>query len=273
MKSPNNQNNQGPNPTLPQGGIFLGRNHEEGTDYLIALGMASAALLHRLHNTIGVLRPNLVRLRKRLDIYVNSNDKDDFDKAIEIIYVMDRVLRSTAALTDAVEMLRSSSDLPKPVDVNSLLYEVWEELSASCTSKTVRLSFDLPENVPLVRADSHLLTEVFRAVIENSLEAIDEETGRVEIRSRYKRANNVVQIEIEDNGTGIPQQILSRLFQGPITSTASNKGLGLWLTRLILAKFEGNIRVQHTKIGHGTTMAITLPAIQAIETPVDRNHD
>jgi len=124
-----------------------------------------------------------------------------------------------------------------------------------------------------VRADSHLLADVFRAVLENSIQATSRKTGHIDIRTQYVDADNAVQVEIADNGTGIPQLILADLFQRPIPSTGTNKGLGLWLAHLTLARLGGEIRVKHTEVGHGTTIAITLPVIKATETPTDSSHD
>jgi signal transduction histidine kinase len=258
--------NQGRNPSLPQESAYPNRSHGEEADF-IALGIAFAVLMHRLNNTIGALNPYLARLRGCLDRYVKSDDMAALDTVRDTIGVMERIVGDTYDLMTAVKVLGKPTEQPTPLDVNSLLYEVWEELSANHTSKTVQVSFDFPESIPPVRADSHLLAEVFRAVLENSLEAVDEESGRINIRSRYKPAGQVVQIEIEDNGVGIPESILSHLFQRPISSTDSNKGLGLWLARLVLARFGGSINVKHTEIDRGTVIAITLPAFQALKAP------
>ncbi|MBC8492558.1 MAG: HAMP domain-containing histidine kinase [Chloroflexi bacterium] len=255
MNSASDRESQSQNLTLPQ----------EDADF-IALGMASAALLHRLHNTIGILTPQLRRLRKYIKS-IDSGDRATLDAISDIADVMERQISSVNELMIAIDVLQRSTKLPAPLDVNSLLYEVWEELYTSQTLKTVRVSLNLPEDVPLVRADSHLLAEVFRSVFENALKAIDEETGHIGICSGYEHAGSVVQIEVKDNGTGIPQHILSRLFRSPIPSTESNKGLGLWLAHLILARFGGEISVKHTEVGHGTTIAITLPAVKITEIP------
>ncbi len=264
MSPPNDRESQRPNPPLPQESAHPNRSHGEEAS-LIALGMASAALLHQLSNLTGLLGVRVGRLKE----YINSNDR----AALDLVTAIEKTISSLSELSAAVEVLREPSEPPMPLDVNSLLYEVWEELSASHTSKTVRVSFDFPEDVPPVRADSHLLAEVFRAVLENSIQATSKKPGHIDIHTQYVDADNTVRVEIADNGTGIPQLILADLFQGPIPSTGTNKGLGLWLAHLILARFGGEISVKHTEIGHGTTIAITLPVIKAIETPTDSSHD
>jgi signal transduction histidine kinase len=223
------------------------------------LGMVSAALLHRLHNTFGILRPQLVRLRMYINA-IDSDDKSSLDAIWGIVDAMERQIHSVDELIATVDVLKKPTAQPAPLDVNSLLYEVWEEFHTNRISKTVQVSLELPENVPPVRAERYLLAEVFRSILENSYEAVSEEDGRISIRSHCKQAGNGVQIEIEDNGTGIPPAILSKLFEHPLPSTGSSKGLGLWLAHLILARFGGQIEVKRTEIDHGTTIAVTIPA-------------
>jgi signal transduction histidine kinase len=202
--------------------------------------------------------------------YISRDNK----AALDLIASMRETVGTLSELSRAVEALRP--DEPPPLDVNSLLYDVWEVTSASYTSKTVDVSLDLPEDVPLIRAHSPLLAEVFRTVLENSLEAIDamdKETGHISIHSRYARESDAVEIQIEDNGAGIPPEILSRLLQCPVRSSKLSKGIGLWLARLMIVGIGGEIGIQDTKIGQGTTMRITLPAIKAADMPADGNHD
>lgn len=241
-------------------------DRKEEADYFITLGMAFAALLHRFNNTTGILGPSLVRLRMHFDDYIHGN-KAALITVTGTLDVMEKVVRGTGELVSAVNALMKPIEPPAPLDINSLLYEVWEESCAIHTGKKVQTSFDFPECIPPVYGDSNLLAEVFRTVFENSLEAMDKETGYVSIRSRYVDSNQVVEVEVEDNGRGITPAILAGLFERPIRSLELSKGLGLWLAHLILARFGGNIRVKSTEVGCGTIIAITLPIAQTVGTP------
>lgn len=264
MNPPSYEESRKQSPSSLQQDTHLNYLDEEEVDF-VALGMASAVLLHRVSSLTGLLQFQVRRLKE----CISSSDMT----ALELVIDMEKAVNSLGKLSAAVEILKKPSEMPSPLDVNSLVYDVCEELLASHTSKEVQVSFDLPESVPPVRADSHLLAEVFRSVLENSLDAMDKETGRIDIRSLYKRTDDTVEIEIEDNGTGIPNSTLSQLFRRPIPSTDSSRGLGLWLARLMLIEFGGDIRVKHTEIGHGTTVAITLPAANTGDTRADRDHD
>ncbi|MCD6326583.1 HAMP domain-containing histidine kinase [bacterium] len=236
------------------------------TDLLILLGVASSMLSHRISSAIAILGMRVSQLKKCISY--------DDQSGLNLIMEMKETLRDLDRLSRAIEVLKW--DEPSPLDVNSLLYDVWETISANYTSKALDVSFDFPEDVPSIRAYSSLLEEVFRTVLENSLEAIDKtdkETGYISICSRHTCENDAVEIEIKDNGVGIPSEILLGLFQRPVPSSKLSKGIGLWLARLMLTRFGGEIGVQHTGVGQGTMMKITLPAIRVLDTSMDGNHD
>lgn len=271
MKHSDQRSNTGQTPSLTRN-ADLARSYGDETDYLIALGISSAALLHRLHNTLGVLGPALTRLRKHLDHYANNREAATYSAIQEMIDAMEKNVRTSSDLINLLEGTLRAWKLSL-VDVNSVLYEVWEEISASKAACTVRRSFDLQADVPPVYADGGLIAEVFRTVIENSFRAVSGRDGQIAIRSRYELSTEVILVEIQDNGTGIPQHILTKLFHGPVTSSGMDNGLGLWLARLMLSRLGGGIWVKHTDVGLGTTIAITLPAASASTTrQIEEDH-
>jgi two-component system, NtrC family, sensor kinase len=251
----------GENSLLPKN-IDFARSYEKEADYFFALGIGSAALLHRLHNTLGVLGPNLLRLRKHLDYCANNREVAAYSAIQEVVSAMEKSIRISDSLIASLEGTLQDEP-PSPVDINSILHEVRDQVSTSEAANKMFVSLDLREDVPPVYADRGLIAEVFRTVLENSFKAVSEETGQIAIRSRYQSSRDVVQVEIQDNGSGIPRQILTKLFRGPVASSEANHGLGLWLARLMLSRLGGEIWVKHTGIGLGTTIAITLPVANA----------
>lgn len=93
--------------------------------------------------------------------------------------------------------------------------------------------------------------QVFTNVIKNAVEATDE-GGRIRIFSvsTQEAGRNGVLIHVADNGVGISEQVKSRLFS-PFATTKqdSGSGLGLWVSRSILEKHDGTIRVSSARCG------------------------
>jgi two-component system NtrC family sensor kinase len=106
------------------------------------------------------------------------------------------------------------------------------------------------------------LRQIFTNVLKNAVEATSE-GGSIRIFSvaTQEADRDGVLIHIADNGAGIPDQMKSKLFT-PFTTTKeeSGSGLGLWVSRAIIEKHEGNIRVSSAESGYmGTTVSIFLP--------------
>ena len=84
--------------------------------------------------------------------------------------------------------------------------------------------------------------------------------GELEIITRYSFETTEVAVEVKDTGCGIPPDFEDHLFLQPIKKPAApGAGLGLWLSKLILDRLDGNIWVANTRVGGGTVIVVTLP--------------
>jgi len=186
-------------------------------------------------------------------------------EALQNIAGVEKTAGHLAELTRALSALQTG-DQPSPLDINSVLYEVWEDLTEGGRYDRFQMEWDLDfaETIPEVVADRDLLAEVFRLVLENVLEAIDHEPGHLRICTWYEASDDEIRIEIEDDGKGIPPQVLERLFMQPVPSKDDparlGHGMGSWLVGLIVACLAGSIQILRTGIGQGTVVQIRLPA-------------
>jgi len=97
-------------------------------------------------------------------------------------------------------------------------------------------------------------------VLTNALEAVSPKTGIITIRTRYLHDEHLAQIEISDNGPGIPLQQQQRIFQAFHTTKGQRgTGLGLAVTRKIIREHKGSIELQ-SQLGEGTTFILKLPS-------------
>jgi signal transduction histidine kinase len=104
----------------------------------------------------------------------------------------------------------------------------------------------------------NLLTNAFYAVNEKSKQQSEGYEPTVSIQT--KKINNKVEIKVIDNGSGIPQKVLDKIFQPFFTTkpTGQGTGLGLSLSYDIIKAHGGKVMVE-TKEGEGTTFIIELP--------------
>lgn len=119
--------------------------------------------------------------------------------------------------------------------------------------ETVR--YTIPEDMPL-HIDTGLMNQVILNLLRNALDAVAEkEEGRVEVIMSVSETHPY--LTITDNGTGMAPEVMSNLFQPFYTTKEGGSGVGLSLSRQIVRKHGGDLRVQ-SQPGKGTTVIITL---------------
>ena len=113
------------------------------------------------------------------------------------------------------------------------------------------------------RTDANLVQQVLVNLIKNALDAIEEKKtshGALEIGTAP--AEGAVEIYVEDNGTGIPEEARAEIFELFHTSKPAGKGTGLGLTIVqdIMVRIDGSIRCE-SEVGQWTRFTLTLPAV------------
>jgi C4-dicarboxylate-specific signal transduction histidine kinase len=125
------------------------------------------------------------------------------------------------------------------------------------TLQKVKLQINYVPNPAFVKADSEKLKLAFLNVIINAVEAMPEDTGMLAISIESDKENHIV--KIRDNGSGIAEENLSKLFEPYFTSKRNGLGLGLAATLNILQAHKGRIEVT-SELNKGTQFTITFPA-------------
>ena len=108
---------------------------------------------------------------------------------------------------------------------------------------------------PRVRADAMRLEQVFVNLLHNALEALAD-TAEPLVRLTVEQTGDQVRVRIEDNGPGIPQAARERLFTPFFTTRAQGVGLGLVISRDILAEFDGTL--QALEVAQGAVFEVVL---------------
>jgi signal transduction histidine kinase len=166
----------------------------------------------------------------------------------------------------------SSSGIKEPTDINALADEylrlAYHGLRAKDKSFNATMKTDYDEsigNINIIPQDIgrvilNLIANAFYAVTEKKKLAGDEYEPIVSIDT--KKINSKVEIRVSDNGNGIPQKVLDKIFQPFFTTkpTGQGTGLGLSLSYDIIKAHGGEIKVE-TKEGEGSTFIILLPQL------------
>jgi signal transduction histidine kinase len=173
---------------------------------------------------------------------------------------------------------RSSTGVKEPTDINALADEYlrlsYHGLRAKDKTFNAKMETDFDENIGKIniipqdigRVLLNLFNNAFYACTERSRSAVNEQISEnlisyePTVSVTTKKSGNSVLITVSDNGNGIPQKIVDKIFQPFFTTkpTGQGTGLGLSLSYDIIKAHGGEIKVE-TKEGEGTTFIVILP--------------
>lgn len=219
---------------------------------LAVAGRLSASIAHEIHNPLDTAGNLLFMARQQTTGQPQIH---------QLITTAQREVHRVVQISKNMLSLHRESDTASPVRIAELLDGVVALLEETIIKgrRKVRIEHGYDGEIEGFPAE---LRQVFTNVIKNAVEATDE-GGSIRIFSvpTQEAGRNGVLVHIADNGPGIPEQMKSKLFS-PFATTKqeSGSGLGLWVSRSILEKHDGTIRVSSAVPGYsGTTVSIFLP--------------
>lgn len=158
------------------------------------------------------------------------------------------------------EMLHSSRPLEMkllPGDMNEVLGEAFNRVKDRCDLLATKLVIELEPNLPKVPMDMETLTIAFTNLLVNALEAMEDGTGELTIRSG--QVKGLIQVIIADNGRGMSVKERDRIFQPFFSGRTGGMGLGLTEARNIFNAHGALLSVESQE-GKGTSFKLLFPA-------------
>jgi len=175
----------------------------------------------------------------------------------------DTILREVASLKAMVDEFSRFARLPDTKLETGSVNEVIRQTVAMYRERFSNVSVDvnIADDVPEAMIDAEQLKRVFVNLIENSLEAFDDDADdrSIAISSRYDRAREVIVVELSDNGKGIEPGDFRKLFQPYFSTKGRGTGLGLAIVNRIIADHRGKIRAANNSLG--AKFIIDLPTV------------
>ncbi len=210
-------------------------------------------LTHEIKNPLTPIRLSAERLRRRVLPKAQGKERDVLDEATSII------LASSEDITNMVSELTKLSQTPSNrtlEDANSII----EEAVSIYKNLFPHISFDFHgARIPLFRMDRDNMKRAFINLITNSIKAIAEEPGTIEVTSRYDRSRGMIRIEVADTGPGVEDEDKERIFDPYFTHDPDGTGLGLAIVNSVILEHGGRINATDNT-PKGTRMVIELPA-------------
>jgi signal transduction histidine kinase len=214
------------------------------------LGKAAASLAHRINNTTALApmaAEQVAELLKRVEIPPEIKEKIERN--------LDRIKRNSLYTVElaAVLLRRFRKNPTQAHDVNELVEKALGLVEIPPNIRVVR-HLD-PELPPADTSD--LLVDAFVELLSNAVRLMAHRDGLLHIAT-FKNTNDTVSIQITDNGPGILEENIERVFEMFYTTNPSGLGFGLWWVKTFLEQQRGEIVVESRPDEH-TTFTITLP--------------
>jgi len=226
---------------------------------LASLGMVAASVAHEINNPLTYVLANLeYALGERCD------DPARLRRALE--EALSGARRMQQIVADLRSLGRSSKEELFYVDVPHVI-ETSLRLAGPEVRRFAQVQLDLT-SVPGVLASESRLCQVCINLLVNAAQSFDEATRNdraceIRVRTRHDEATDRVAIDVQDNGCGIPGDLVDRVFEPFVTTKSEGTGLGLSISRDMVERMGGKIEVD-TQVGRGTTVTVWLSTTRVL---------
>ena len=224
----------------------------EAQDRLVSLGLLSASVAHELNTPLTVLQGSIEKLNE------TSADPATLERLARMLRVTQRIRKISESLVDFSRVRKQHFE---PVLMRQLIDEAWSLVAIDEKAAQAKFSNHTePDHV--VTGNPDRLVQVFVNLLRNALYAI-RPGGTVDVLSRRINRNGQswISLTVEDNGPGIPPDVLPDIFDAFVSSRLDAKGTGLGLTVAegIVHQHGGTISASNRAEG-GACLEVALPA-------------
>ncbi len=229
---------------------------------LASLGTMAAGIAHEINNPLSYLIGMLELLERK----VASGQVDGPRTAEVLSSVHNSALRIATIVRDMQTLSRSgTTDPATPVDVARAVGAA-TNLASMVVKHRAQLSVDVT-GAPAVMGFEGRLGQVLVNLIVNAAQAMPKrptEQNHIKVTARSVDDGRSVRLDVEDNGSGMPEEVMARVFDPFFTTKGPGEGsgLGLAISRALVEKMGGSLTVR-SSLGAGSTFSVVLPAVSS----------
>ena len=217
-----------------------------------AWGEVARRLAHEIKNPLTPIQLSAERLQLKLHDKLPPAEADVLKRATGTI--VSHVGALKGMVDDFTQYAHSSRMNARPLVLNELVREVLVLYESMGVAIEARLAEDLPQ----IYADPAMLRQVLHNLFQNAIDAL---TGvdkpRILVATSQGSGGGVL-LTVRDNGTGIAEGVMGRIFEPYVTTKPKGTGLGLAIVKKIVDEHHGRILVENVK-PHGANVSIVLP--------------
>ncbi|HQH83530.1 MAG TPA: ATP-binding protein [Syntrophorhabdus sp.] len=232
-------------------------------DKLASMGLLTAGIAHELNTPLASALLYTQMLKE--------DARSTWPVALEKLSSIEgEIKRGSKIVKNLLDFSRQSQTDTVTTDVNEVLGKLLDISEQLCSDRGIEIKRTFEKKLPLVKGNANILHQVFMNIVANAVDAM-EKGGTLSVLTRHIASLHKTVIEIQDTGTGIPEELLGDVFDPFFTTKPSGEGtgLGLAISYSMVRKMGGNIRATSTCATEnsypyqptGTTFTIELPAL------------
>ncbi|MBL7190898.1 response regulator [bacterium] len=229
------------------------------SERLASLGTLAAGIAHEINQPLNALKisvDGLLYWGERNMTISNQDLYDTLKLASEQASRIDDIIKHMQALAHSGENL-----LITPVDVESVVHKAFTLIGRQIASHKIKVIMEFEPEMPLVQANPTQLEQIVINLVINAMNVLDKhvkENKTITISGEVK--GDIYLLSVSDNGPGIPEEIIDRIFDPFFTSkvTSDGMGLGLAITQNLSAGFGGSLYAENIKES-GAKFTVTIP--------------
>ncbi len=242
--------------------------HDDGSLRSLGLARQGASqtlvrgLAHEIRNPLGGIRGAAQLLGNEISANLNESD---------LIQYTDVIIRETDRLSQLVGQMQASADVGEKLPINiHIILEHLKLLMESDLPHNIAINSDYDPSLPEIMGEQGQLTQGFMNILINAIEAIGDSgnSGEIILKTRidhsvlpdYIAQQQVVKIEISDNGMGIDANLIDQVFEPMVSGKPGGTGLGLSITAEIVRNHGGIIAVKSES--SQTTFSVYLKTLE-----------
>ena len=207
---------------------------------------------HEIKNPLTPMRLTVQSFERKFD----ANDSDIKQKIKDysetLIQQIDTMSSVASAFSNFASMPAQQNETLNVVSVIELALEIFNE---------EYITFEADEKEIITLMDRTQLIRIITNLVKNAIQSIPESQSDKQIFIKVKKFDDLVSIQVIDNGKGIEAHNIPRIFEPKFTTKTSGMGLGLGIIKNIIENYKGTITFE-TEIEKGTTFTVTLPLIK-----------
>jgi two-component system NtrC family sensor kinase len=228
----------------------------EQSNQLASIGQLAAGVAHEINNPLALIGETAGYIK---DLFSMENQYRNDEELIEHIdTILESVERCGLITSQLLGFARKFDIKIQKVDLRQIISDVLSFHKKETEYRNISVHVDVPEDIPEIETDRGKLQQILVNLVNNAFQAMDNGC-HLDINASNQIPEEVT-ISISDNGCGMPEENLAKVFQPFFTTKKEGKGtgLGLTITYGLVKKLRGTISVKSKK-QEGTTFILSLP--------------